>query len=153
MPEALSSAACVDVPLATTFLSLPFYLLVLLGSSVHVLVCTSSEASCYFCSLPWLLAFATIIFSSALFSSLVAVAARCPLKFDNKPLKVSETEEGGKAWGTFTFLGQTALDKQLFEICLGQTTVWQKQSACITWNSSAWCVCQIKHKMNSRSSQ
>ncbi|XP_060783867.1 GPI ethanolamine phosphate transferase 2 isoform X2 [Neoarius graeffei] len=92
MPEALSSAACVDVPLATTFLSLPFYLLVLLGSSVHVLVCTSSEASCYFCSLPWLLAFATIIFSSALFSSLVAVAARCPLKFDNKPLKTSSSE-------------------------------------------------------------
>lgn len=93
MPEALSGAACVDVPLATTFLSLPFYLLVLLGSSVHVLVCTSSEASCYFCSLPWLLAFIAIVFSSALFCSLVSMAARRALKVDNKQPKVSETEK------------------------------------------------------------
>ncbi|XP_058253260.1 GPI ethanolamine phosphate transferase 2 isoform X2 [Hemibagrus wyckioides] len=92
MPEALSSAACVDVPLATTFLSLPFYLLVLLGFSVHVLVCTSSEASCYFCSLPWLLAFISIVFSSALFCSLVSMAARRALKVDNKQPKTSSSE-------------------------------------------------------------
>ncbi|MCJ8734136.1 hypothetical protein PDJAM_G00231870 [Pangasius djambal] len=93
MPEALSGAACVDVPLATTFLSLPFYLLILLGSSVHVLVCTSSEASCYFCSLPWLLAFVAIIFSSALFCSLMAMAARHALcKVDNKQPKTSSSE-------------------------------------------------------------
>uniref|UniRef100_A0AAR2M1K7 GPI ethanolamine phosphate transferase 2 C-terminal domain-containing protein n=1 Tax=Pygocentrus nattereri TaxID=42514 RepID=A0AAR2M1K7_PYGNA len=76
MPEALSRAACVDVPVASAFLSLPFYLLCLLGSSIHVLVCTSAEASCYFCSLPWLLAFTAILFSSALLCSLVAMAAR-----------------------------------------------------------------------------
>ncbi|KAK3563985.1 hypothetical protein QTP86_006233 [Hemibagrus guttatus] len=92
MPEALSGAACVDVPLATTFLSLPFYLLVLLGSSVHVLVCTSSEASCYFCSLPWLLVFIAIVFSSALFCSLVSMAARRALKVDNKQFKTSSSE-------------------------------------------------------------
>ncbi|KAF5899063.1 GPI ethanolamine phosphate transferase 2-like, partial [Clarias magur] len=87
MPEALSGAACVDIPLAATFLSLPFYLLILLGSAVHVLVCTSSEASCYFCSLPWLLVFAAIIFFSALFCSLVAMAARRARKVDNKQPK------------------------------------------------------------------
>ncbi|GAA6078414.1 GPI ethanolamine phosphate transferase 2 isoform X1 [Tachysurus ichikawai] len=92
MPEALSGAACVDVPLATVFLSLPFYLLILLGSSVHVLVCTSSEASCYFCSLPWLLAFIAIVFSSALFCSVVSMAARRALKVDNKQPKISSSE-------------------------------------------------------------
>ncbi|TSP25381.1 GPI ethanolamine phosphate transferase 2 [Bagarius yarrelli] len=92
MPEALSSTACVDVPVATTFLSLPFYLLVLLGSSVHVLVCTSSEASCYFCLLPWLLAFITIVFSSALFCSLVAMAAGRALKVNKKQPKTSSSE-------------------------------------------------------------
>ncbi|XP_066505377.1 GPI ethanolamine phosphate transferase 2 isoform X1 [Hoplias malabaricus] len=76
MPEALSGSACVDIPVSSAFLSLPFYLLCLLGSSIHVLVCTSAEASCYFCSFPWLLAFAVILFSAALLCSLVAMAAR-----------------------------------------------------------------------------
>uniref|UniRef100_A0A8B9L0I8 Phosphatidylinositol glycan anchor biosynthesis class G n=1 Tax=Astyanax mexicanus TaxID=7994 RepID=A0A8B9L0I8_ASTMX len=87
MPEALSGAACVDVPVAPAFLSLPFYLLSLLGSSVHVLVCTSAEASCYFCSLPWLLAFSAILFSSALLwlsSSLIMMLIQCSLsRFTN----------------------------------------------------------------------
>ncbi|XP_049340348.1 GPI ethanolamine phosphate transferase 2 isoform X3 [Astyanax mexicanus] len=91
MPEALSGAACVDVPVAPAFLSLPFYLLSLLGSSVHVLVCTSAEASCYFCSLPWLLAFSAILFSSALLCSLVVMAARwVPLPSSSQPKKSSD---------------------------------------------------------------
>ncbi|XP_036424535.1 GPI ethanolamine phosphate transferase 2 [Colossoma macropomum] len=91
MPEALSGAACVDVPVASAFLSLPFYLLCLLGSSVHVLVCTSAEASCYFCSLPWLLAFTAILFSSALLCSLVAVAARyVPVPGNSQPKTSSD---------------------------------------------------------------
>uniref|UniRef100_W5KEU0 Phosphatidylinositol glycan anchor biosynthesis class G (EMM blood group) n=1 Tax=Astyanax mexicanus TaxID=7994 RepID=W5KEU0_ASTMX len=91
MPEALSGAACVDVPVAPAFLSLPFYLLNLLGSSVHVLVCTSAEASCYFCSLPWLLAFSAILFSSALLCSLVVMAAKWdPLKNKSHPDRSSD---------------------------------------------------------------
>uniref|UniRef100_A0A8B9RHK5 Phosphatidylinositol glycan anchor biosynthesis class G n=1 Tax=Astyanax mexicanus TaxID=7994 RepID=A0A8B9RHK5_ASTMX len=91
MPEALSGAACVDVPVAPAFLSLPFYLLSLLGSSVHVLVCTSAEASCYFCSLPWLLAFSAILFSSALLCSLVVMAAKwVPLPSSSQPKKSSD---------------------------------------------------------------
>uniref|UniRef100_A0A3B1JKF2 Phosphatidylinositol glycan anchor biosynthesis class G (EMM blood group) n=1 Tax=Astyanax mexicanus TaxID=7994 RepID=A0A3B1JKF2_ASTMX len=91
MPEALSGAACVDVPVAPAFLSLPFYLLNLLGSSVHVLVCTSAEASCYFCSLPWLLAFSAILFSSALLCSLVVMAAKwVPLPSSSQPKKSSD---------------------------------------------------------------
>ncbi|XP_061901282.1 GPI ethanolamine phosphate transferase 2 isoform X2 [Entelurus aequoreus] len=65
MPEALSGAATVDLPLISALLSLPFYLLCLLLASIHVLVCTSAESSCYFCNLSWGVVFAAIAFSSA----------------------------------------------------------------------------------------
>ncbi|XP_030622254.1 GPI ethanolamine phosphate transferase 2 isoform X2 [Chanos chanos] len=76
MPEALSGQARVDLPVASALLSLPFYLLCLLFSSVHVLVCTSAGGSCYFCSLPWALVFSAIVFSSALLCTLVVMATR-----------------------------------------------------------------------------
>ncbi|KAL0973667.1 hypothetical protein UPYG_G00208110 [Umbra pygmaea] len=80
MPEALSSTSQVDLPVASALLSLPFYLLCLLLSSVHVLVCTSAESSCYFCSLSWGLVFGVVAISSALLCILVAmVAKRIPL--------------------------------------------------------------------------
>uniref|UniRef100_A0A672F612 Phosphatidylinositol glycan anchor biosynthesis class G n=1 Tax=Salarias fasciatus TaxID=181472 RepID=A0A672F612_SALFA len=76
MPEALSGAASVDLPVLSALLSLPFYLLCLLLASVHVLVCTSAESSCYFCSLSWGLVFAAVAFSSAMFCILVSIATR-----------------------------------------------------------------------------
>uniref|UniRef100_UPI003AAC1024 GPI ethanolamine phosphate transferase 2 isoform X1 n=1 Tax=Centroberyx gerrardi TaxID=166262 RepID=UPI003AAC1024 len=76
MPEALSGAGEVDVPVLSALLSLPFYLLCLLLASVHVLVCTSAESSCYFCSLSWGLVFAAVAFSSAMFCILVSMATR-----------------------------------------------------------------------------
>lgn len=76
LPEALSGAAAVDVPVLSAVLSLPFYLLCLLFASVHVLVCTSAESSCYFCSLSWGLVFAAVAFSSALFCVLISMAMR-----------------------------------------------------------------------------
>lgn len=76
MPEALSAEAVVDLPVLSALLSLPFYLLCLLLSSVHVLVCTSAESSCYFCSLSWGLVFAAVVFSSAMFCIVVSMAAR-----------------------------------------------------------------------------
>lgn len=76
MPEALSSEATVDLPVASALLSLPFYLLCLLLASVHVLVCTSATSSCYFCTLSWGLVFAAVAFSSAMFCILVSMAAR-----------------------------------------------------------------------------
>ncbi|XP_028271461.1 GPI ethanolamine phosphate transferase 2 isoform X2 [Parambassis ranga] len=76
MPEALSGAAAVDLPVLSALLSLPFYLLCLLLASVHVLVCTSAESSCYFCSLSWGLVFAAVAFSSAMFCILVSIATR-----------------------------------------------------------------------------
>lgn len=76
MPEALSGASEVDLPVSSALLSLPFYLLCLLLSSVHVLVCTSAESSCYFCSLSWGLVFGAVALSSALLCILVSMAAR-----------------------------------------------------------------------------
>uniref|UniRef100_A0AAQ5Z9R7 GPI ethanolamine phosphate transferase 2 C-terminal domain-containing protein n=1 Tax=Amphiprion ocellaris TaxID=80972 RepID=A0AAQ5Z9R7_AMPOC len=76
MPEALSGGAAVDLPVLSSLLSLPFYLLCLLLASVHVLVCTSAESSCYFCSLSWGLVFAAVAFSSAMFCILVSIATR-----------------------------------------------------------------------------
>ncbi|XP_026186087.1 GPI ethanolamine phosphate transferase 2 isoform X1 [Mastacembelus armatus] len=76
MPEALSGAAAVDLPVLSALLSLPFYLLCLLLASVHVLVCTSAESSCYFCSLSWGLVFAAVAFSSTLFCILISIATR-----------------------------------------------------------------------------
>lgn len=76
MPEALSAEAAVDLPVLSALLSLPFYLLCLLLASVHVLVCTSAESSCYFCSLSWGLVFAAIAFSSAMFCIMVSMATR-----------------------------------------------------------------------------
>ncbi|KAK7140881.1 hypothetical protein R3I93_015123 [Phoxinus phoxinus] len=76
MPEALSREAVVDVPLASSLLSLPFCLLCVLGSALHVLVCTSAGGPCYLCSLPWLLVFSVILFSSAFMCALGAMAMR-----------------------------------------------------------------------------
>uniref|UniRef100_A0A4W4G4F4 GPI ethanolamine phosphate transferase 2 C-terminal domain-containing protein n=1 Tax=Electrophorus electricus TaxID=8005 RepID=A0A4W4G4F4_ELEEL len=91
MPEALGGAACVDVPLAPACLSLPFCLLGLLACSTHVLMCTSAEANCYFCSLPWPLAFSALLFVAALLCSLAAMAGkRFRLAGDPRP-KVSSS--------------------------------------------------------------
>ncbi|XP_053735789.1 GPI ethanolamine phosphate transferase 2 isoform X2 [Synchiropus splendidus] len=76
MPEALSGAAAVDIPILSALLSLPFYLLCLFLASVHVLVCTSAGNTCFFCSLSWGLVFAAVAFSSAMFCILVSMVAR-----------------------------------------------------------------------------
>ena len=76
MPEALSGAALVDVPVLQALLSLPFYLLCLLLASVHVLVCTSAGSACYLCSLSWGLVFTAVAFASATFCVLVSMATR-----------------------------------------------------------------------------
>ncbi|XP_061642842.1 GPI ethanolamine phosphate transferase 2 isoform X1 [Phyllopteryx taeniolatus] len=96
MPEALSGSASVDLPVISALLSLPFYLLCLLLASVHVLVCTSTESSCYFCSLSWGLVFAAIAFSSAMSClMLYMMTRRLPLGlklYGKSPLKSSSSE-------------------------------------------------------------
>ncbi|XP_028661728.2 GPI ethanolamine phosphate transferase 2 isoform X1 [Erpetoichthys calabaricus] len=76
MADALRSNAELDLPLSSSLCSLPSYLLCLLFSAVHVLVCTSTESSCYFCSLSWALAFAVIFFVTALLCVILSIMAR-----------------------------------------------------------------------------
>ncbi|XP_035600561.1 GPI ethanolamine phosphate transferase 2-like [Oncorhynchus keta] len=94
MPEALSGASEVDLPVSSALLSLPFYLLCLLLFSVHMLVCTSAESVCYFCSLPWGLVFGAVALSSALLCILVSMAARKGAKPPGK----SPSRASGGGW-------------------------------------------------------
>ncbi|XP_076143663.1 GPI ethanolamine phosphate transferase 2, catalytic subunit [Alosa pseudoharengus] len=89
MPEALSGAAVVDVPVGVALTSLPFYLLCLLCAALHVALCTSANASCYFCGLPWALVFAAIACFAALACALVTMAARRLAPPTKSPSKVS----------------------------------------------------------------
>uniref|UniRef100_A0A672QDE1 Phosphatidylinositol glycan anchor biosynthesis class G (EMM blood group) n=1 Tax=Sinocyclocheilus grahami TaxID=75366 RepID=A0A672QDE1_SINGR len=90
MPEALSREAVVDIPLASSLLSLPFYLLCLFGSALHVLVCTSAGGPCYLCSLPWVLVFTVILLSSAFTCALVSMVARRMPTSNKTPTKGSD---------------------------------------------------------------
>ncbi|XP_074850672.1 GPI ethanolamine phosphate transferase 2, catalytic subunit isoform X2 [Carettochelys insculpta] len=65
-PKALSSRAEFEVPLSSPLFSLLFYLLCLVLCAVHVIVCTSAESSCYFCSISWLMAVGVMVLVSAL---------------------------------------------------------------------------------------
>ncbi|XP_068182366.1 GPI ethanolamine phosphate transferase 2 [Antennarius striatus] len=96
LPEALSAEAVVDLPVLSALVSLPFYLLCLLLASVHVLVCTSAESSCYFCSLSWGLVFAAVAFSSAMFCILVSMLTRRLLPAPTH--RKSPLRSGGSEW-------------------------------------------------------
>ncbi|XP_067850452.1 GPI ethanolamine phosphate transferase 2 isoform X2 [Heptranchias perlo] len=65
-PEALGSTAEFEVPVSSPFYSLLFYLLCLMFAAIHVVVCTSTKTSCYFCNVSWLLAATVIVLISAL---------------------------------------------------------------------------------------
>lgn len=56
--------------------SLLFYLMFLILSAIHVVVCTSVESSCYLCSLPWLAAGGVMVLVSALLCVIASALAR-----------------------------------------------------------------------------
>ncbi|XP_049645937.1 GPI ethanolamine phosphate transferase 2 isoform X2 [Suncus etruscus] len=76
VPQALSSRAEVEVPLLSPVFSLLFYLMFLFFLAVHVIVCTSAETSCYFCSLSWLMAAGVMFLISALLCALVSALSK-----------------------------------------------------------------------------
>nr|XP_033772687.1 GPI ethanolamine phosphate transferase 2 isoform X3 [Geotrypetes seraphini] len=76
IPNALSSSAELDVPLSSPFFSLLFYLMCLLLSAVHVIVCTSTENSCYFCTISWLIAIGVMIFISGLLCVILSLLGK-----------------------------------------------------------------------------
>lgn len=65
IPKALSRRAEFEVPLSLLS-SLLFYLMCLTLCAVHVVVCTSAESLCYFCSISWLTAVGVIMLISGL---------------------------------------------------------------------------------------
>ncbi|XP_067900533.1 GPI ethanolamine phosphate transferase 2 isoform X1 [Heterodontus francisci] len=65
-PEALSSTAELEVPVSSPFYSLLFYLMCLMFAAIHVVVCTSTKTSCYFCNVSWLLAATVFVLISTL---------------------------------------------------------------------------------------
>ncbi|OCU00428.1 hypothetical protein XELAEV_18006205mg [Xenopus laevis] len=84
IPNALSSRAEFDVPLSSLLFSLLFYMMCLVLSAIHVIVFTSSESMCFFCSISWILALGIIMFISALscivFSTLGKMLSKSPNK-------------------------------------------------------------------------
>ncbi|XP_026640864.1 GPI ethanolamine phosphate transferase 2 isoform X3 [Microtus ochrogaster] len=75
-PHVLCRKDELDVPLLSPVSSLLFYLLFLVLSAVHVLVCTSSESSCYLCSLPWLAAGGVMVLVAALLCAILSALIR-----------------------------------------------------------------------------
>ncbi|XP_035581957.1 GPI ethanolamine phosphate transferase 2 isoform X1 [Zalophus californianus] len=76
IPQALSSEAELEVPLWSPVFSLLFYLMFLVLSALHVIVCTSAESSCYFCGLSWLTAGGVMALISALLCAVGSALAK-----------------------------------------------------------------------------
>jgi ethanolaminephosphotransferase len=75
-PQVLHRRAELDVPVSSPVFSLLFYLMFLVLSAIHVVVCTSAKSSCYLCSLPWLAAGAVMVLVSMLLCVIVSALAR-----------------------------------------------------------------------------
>ncbi|KAM5272081.1 GPI ethanolamine phosphate transferase 2 isoform 2-T2 [Ctenodactylus gundi] len=75
-PQVLCRRAEPEVPLSFPVFSLLFYLMFLLLSAIHVVVCTSAESSCYLCGLPWLAAGGVMMLVSAMFCVILSAVAR-----------------------------------------------------------------------------
>ncbi|XP_028359579.1 GPI ethanolamine phosphate transferase 2 isoform X2 [Phyllostomus discolor] len=76
VPQALGATAELDVPLSSPVSCLLFYLTLLLLGAVHVIVCTSAESSCYFCSLAWPAVATVLALASALLCAVASALTR-----------------------------------------------------------------------------
>ncbi|NXH02483.1 PIGG transferase, partial [Loxia leucoptera] len=76
VPKALSRQAEFEVPLSPPLFSLLFYLMCLMLCAVHVIVCTSAESLCYFCSMSWLTAAGVMMLISALMCGILSAIAK-----------------------------------------------------------------------------
>ncbi|KAF2982638.1 hypothetical protein EK904_010265 [Melospiza melodia maxima] len=76
VPKALSKRAEFEVPLSPPLFSLLFYLMCLMLCAVHVIVCTSAESLCYFCSMSWLTAVGVMMLISALMCGILSAVAK-----------------------------------------------------------------------------
>ncbi|XP_026568506.1 GPI ethanolamine phosphate transferase 2 isoform X1 [Pseudonaja textilis] len=85
LPKALSSKAEFQMP-NSSLCSLMFFLMCLLWSAIHVVVCTSMESLCYFCSIPWIMVTGVIILASGLFWVIISLLERRVIN-SRQPLK------------------------------------------------------------------
>ncbi|KAM4710090.1 GPI ethanolamine phosphate transferase 2 [Discoglossus pictus] len=76
VPSALCSRAEIDIPLLSPLFSLVFYMMCLVLSAIHVIVCTSSENACFFCSISWIMVLGIMMLISALFCILLSTLGK-----------------------------------------------------------------------------
>ncbi|KAG8594444.1 hypothetical protein GDO81_001205 [Engystomops pustulosus] len=91
VPSALSSKAEFDLPLASPIFSLFFYMTCLVLAAVHVIVCTSTENMCFFCSISWMMAMAIMVLIAALLCVLLSVLGKIILKHKSSNEKQSSS--------------------------------------------------------------
>ncbi|XP_077332019.1 GPI ethanolamine phosphate transferase 2, catalytic subunit [Lithobates pipiens] len=101
VPNALGNKAEFDLPLASPLFSLFFYLTCLVLAAVHVIVCTSSENTCFFCSISWLLAIGIMVLISALFCIILSIFGKIILRL--KPSN-EVTNSGMQSWSELDIL-------------------------------------------------
>uniref|UniRef100_A0A8C3PMV9 Phosphatidylinositol glycan anchor biosynthesis class G n=1 Tax=Calidris pygmaea TaxID=425635 RepID=A0A8C3PMV9_9CHAR len=101
VPKALSSRAEFEVPLSPPLFSLLFYLMCLMLCAVHVIVCTSAQSSCYFCSMSWLTAVGVMMLISALMCGILSAIAKI---FENSRLPVKNPVVSSSRWSEIDVL-------------------------------------------------
>ncbi|EPQ20457.1 GPI ethanolamine phosphate transferase 2 [Myotis brandtii] len=95
VPQALGATAKLEVPLSPVC-SLLFYVMFLLLWAMHMVVCTSTESSCYLCSLAWPMAGGVLALVSALLCGVLSTLTRMCLR--GKLLRRGTWPSGG--WTT-----------------------------------------------------
>ncbi|XP_068522190.1 GPI ethanolamine phosphate transferase 2 isoform X5 [Anas acuta] len=95
VPKALSSRAEFEVPLSPSLFSLLFYLMCLVLCAVHVIVCTSAESLCYFCSMSWLTALGVMMLISALMCGILSAIGKI---LENSRLPVKNPVVSSSSW-------------------------------------------------------
>ncbi|XP_058682871.1 GPI ethanolamine phosphate transferase 2 isoform X2 [Poecile atricapillus] len=101
VPKALSKRAEFEVPLSPPLFSLVFYLMCLMLCAVHVIVCTSAESLCYFCSMSWLTAVGVMMLISALMCGILSAIAKI---LENYRLPVKNPIVSNSSWSEIDVL-------------------------------------------------
>nr|XP_048707424.1 GPI ethanolamine phosphate transferase 2 isoform X5 [Caretta caretta] len=101
MSKALSSRAEFEVPLSPLLFSLLFYLMCLMLCAVHVIVCTSAESLCYFCSISWLTAVGVMMLISALMCVILSAFGKM---IENPKLPAKNPAVSSSSWSELDVL-------------------------------------------------
>ncbi|XP_063311577.1 GPI ethanolamine phosphate transferase 2 isoform X2 [Pelobates fuscus] len=99
-PNVLCSCAEFEVPLSSPFFSLLFYMMSLVLAAVHVIVCTSTEKVCFFCSISWVTAVAILTFISALCCIILSMLG----KIASKPKPPTMIQDSVSLWSEMDIL-------------------------------------------------